>query len=109
MAVTVAVTVSLTGSVTVTVKIWLGAIGVMMSGPSDEEAVGAGAGGASLDAAGASVGDGSTFVTEYDGPEEVTDEDEAMGVLNDGFGVGSALGKGMDVSCTLVDAIGGVE
>lgn len=69
---TVAVTVSFSFSVTVavTVKIWLGAIGVIISGPSDEEAVGAGgAGGASLGGAGAPlggagapVGEGSTFV-----------------------------------------------
>lgn len=51
---------------TVTVKIWLGAMGVMISGPSVVEDVGSGAGGASLDGgdggAGASVGEGSTFV-----------------------------------------------
>jgi hypothetical protein len=62
VTVAVAVTVSFSVSVTVTVKIWLGAIGVMINGPSDvEEAVGAGD---ALGAAGASVGEGSTFVTE---------------------------------------------
>jgi hypothetical protein len=49
-------------TVAVTVKIWLGAIGVMISGPSDEEAVGAGGAGALLGGAGASVGEGSTLV-----------------------------------------------
>ena len=80
-------TVSFSFSVTVavTVKIWLGAIGVIINGPSDEEAVGAGAaGGASLEGAGAPlegagaplggagapVGEGSTLVMAY----EVFDE-----------------------------------
>ena len=80
----------------------------MISGPSDEEAVGAGADGASLDVAGTSVGEGSTFVTEYAGPEEASSlemgDDEAMGVVDEGVGVGSALDVGAEVTSTLEEA-----
>lgn len=111
-------TVSFSLSVTVTVKIWLGAIGVMIKGPSDEEAVGAGGAGAEgaslggagapVGGAGASVGEGSTFVIAYDVLEEAgslkagTADDVAA--LDEGVGVASALVKGTEEEAGVVDA-----
>lgn len=79
----------------------------MIKGPSDEEAVGAGAGGISLGAAGAPVGEGSTFVIENEALEEAGAEDEVT-TLDDGVGVGSALGVGVGVDSGMLETTGGV-
>ncbi|KZM18364.1 hypothetical protein ST47_g10509 [Ascochyta rabiei] len=85
----------------------------MINGPSDELDVGAGADGASLGPAGASVGEGSTFVTEYGGPEEAgplgVGSDEAMGdddaasVLDEELGASPVLGDRVVADSALVD------
>lgn len=72
----------------------------MINGPSDEDAVGAGGAGAPVDGAGASVGDGSTFVTEYDVWEEAGSlkagaEDE-ISALDEVVDVASALDTGTE-------------
>ena len=87
-------------------------MGVMIRGPSDEEPVGAGADGASLDAMGASVGDGSTFVTEYFAEDEATVleadvEDEAI-ALDERIDVDIALDVGMDVDSRTLEMTDGV-
>lgn len=84
----------------------------MISGPSDEELGDAGADGASLDAAGASVGDGSTFVMEYfaedeEDPLEVGTDDE-VAELGEGVDVCTALDVGVDVGCATLEMIGDV-
>jgi hypothetical protein len=84
----------------------------MINGPSDDESVGAGADGTSLDAAGASVGDGSTFVTEYFAEDEAdpleAGSDDEMAELGEGVDVGTALDMGVDVGCATLETTGDV-
>ncbi len=65
----------------------------MINGPSDVETGGAGTGSASLGGAGASVGEGSTFVTAYEVFEEVLLEASAG---DEGAALGDGVGEGVD-------------
>ena len=67
----------------------------MIKGPSDDDSVGAGAGGIPLGTVGASVGEGSTFVIEYGALEDmislVAGAEDVTTVLNEATGVDTAL------------------